>query len=193
MAGPAGEDQPHEGTRGAEEMTLSRARALVLVSLLVVAALILVIVAVVKDRQTSSSFGKSCPAGTVKIRTRPLPDTNQIKVNVFNGTTTVGLATTVADEFRNRGFTVGTVQDAPQKYDGTAKLAYGRNEIAAAAVVNSYFLVKAEYAFDIKRTDEVVDVTIGAKYTKLGTKTEVNQAQAQIGNPSPPAGTCDIS
>ncbi len=174
-------------------MTLSRARALVLVSLLVLAALVLVLVAVIKDDQSGSSFGKSCPAGSVKVRTRPLPDTNQIKVNVFNGTSTPGLATTVAEEFRNRGFTVGAVKDAPQKYAGTAKLAYGRNEIAAAAVVNSYFLVKAEYAFDLKRTDDFVDVTIGSQYTKLGTKTEVNQAQAQIGNPSPPPGTCDIS
>jgi len=100
---------------------------------------------------------------------------------------------TVADEFRNRGFSVGKVEDAPQKYDKTAKLAFGRNEVAAAAVINSYFLVKADYAFDLKRTDDVVDVTIGAQYTKLGTKTEVNQAQAQIGNPSPPPGTCDVS
>lgn len=174
-------------------MTLSRARALVLVALLVVAALILVLIAVLKDDQTNSSFGQQCPPGAVKVRTRPLPDTNQIKVNVYNGTSTVGLAMTVADEFRNRGFSVGKVEDAPQKYDKTAKLAFGRNEVAAAAVINSYFLVKADYAFDIKRTDDVVDVTIGAQYTKLGTKTEVNQAQAQIGNPSPPPGTCDVS
>jgi hypothetical protein len=174
-------------------MSLSRARALVLVSLLVIAALVLVLVAVFKDHQSGSSFTKSCAPGAVKVRTKPLPNTNQIKVNVFNGTSTVGLATTVADEFRNRGFTVGIVQDAPAKYDQTAKLSYGVNEIAAAAVVNSYFLAKADYAFDIKRTDDVVDVTIGAQYTKLGTKTEVNQAQAQIGNPSPPPGTCDIS
>jgi hypothetical protein len=174
-------------------MTLSRARALILVSLLVLAALILVLIAVIKDDQTGSTFGAQCPAGAVRVRTRPLPDTNQIKVNVFNGTSTVGLANTVADEFRNRGFTVGKVEDAPQKFDGTAKLAFGRNEVAAAAVINSYFLVKADYAFDLKRTDDVVDVTIGAQYTKLGTKTEVNQAQAQIGNPSAPPGTCDVS
>jgi hypothetical protein len=174
-------------------MTLSRARALVLVALLVLAALILVIIAVLKDDQTNSAFGQQCASGAVKVHTRPLPDTNQIKVNVFNGTSTPGLAQTVADEFRNRGFTVGKVEDAPQKYDGTAKLGYGRNEIAAAAVINSYFLAKAEYTFDLKRTDDVVDVTIGSAYTKLGTKTEVNQAQAQIGNPSPPPGTCDIS
>jgi hypothetical protein len=174
-------------------MSLSRARALVLVSLLVLAALILVLVAVIKDHQSSSRYGASCQPGAVKVHTRPLPDPSHIKVNVFNGTATIGLANTVADEFRNRGFTVVGVKDAPEKYAGTARLSYGRNEIAAAAVVNSYFLVKAEYAFDLKRTDDVVDVTIGAGYTKLGTKTEVNQAQAQIGNPSPPAGTCDVS
>jgi LytR cell envelope-related transcriptional attenuator len=174
-------------------MTLSRARALVLVSLLVLAALILVLVAVLRDRQSGSQYGASCGPGTVKVHTRPLPDPGHIKVNVFNGTGQPGLADAVADEFRNRGFTVGTVQNAPQAFDGTAKLAYGGNELAAAAVVDSYFLGKAASAFDLKRTDDVVDVTIGKQYTRLGTKTEVNQAQAQIGNPSAPPGTCDVS
>jgi len=177
-------------------MSLARARALALVGVLVVAALILVVLAIAKDKQSHSSYaGTTCPAGSVKVKTRPLPDPGQIKINVYNGTGQAGLANEVADEFKNRGFQVGTVKDAPAKFDGIAKLTYGPKELAAAAVVDSYFLGEADDGFDIKRYkvdgDDVVDVTIGGGYKQLGTKTEVNQAQAAIGNPSPPPGTCE--
>jgi hypothetical protein len=176
-------------------MSVARARALALVGVLVVAALILVVLAITKDKQSHSSYaGTTCPASAIKVKTRPLPDPDQIKLNIYNGAGQAGLASAVADEFKNRGFTVVKVQDAAH-YGGTAKLTYGPKELAAAAVVNSYFLGAADDGFDIKRYkvagDDAVDVTIGAGYKQLGTKTEVNQAQAQIGNPSPPPGTCD--
>jgi hypothetical protein len=176
-------------------MSLARARALIVVALLVVAALILVLVAILKDNQSTSSLAGGCPAGSVKVKTRPLPVPGQVKVNVFNGTSKPGLGAEAADEFRNRGFTVVSIKNAPAHYDGTAKLAFGPKELAAATVVNSYFLGDADsdHGFDIKRTDDVVDVTVGAQYTSLGTKTEVSQSQAQLGNPTPPPGTCDTA
>jgi hypothetical protein len=180
--------------RGAEEMSLARARALALVVALVVVALILVIVAVAKDRQSSASYTSGgCPAGAVKISTRPLPDTEQIKINVYNGTGQAGRASQVADDFKNRGFQIGKVGDAPH-FKGVAKLGYGPKEVAASTVVRAYFLTNAdEGGFDIKRGDDTIDVTIGTQYQQLGTKTEVNQSLAQLGNPSPPPGTCDVS
>jgi hypothetical protein len=183
----------HVVGRGAEEMSLARARALIVVALLVVAALILVLVAIFKDKQTGSIYSSSCPAGAVKVKTRPLPVPGQVKINVFNGTNTPGLATQVATDFRNRGFTVVGANNAPSKYDGVSKLVYGPKELAAATVVNSYFLGFATTSFDIKRTNDVIDVTVGAQYTTLGTKTEVSQSLAQLGNPSPPPHTCDTA
>jgi hypothetical protein len=175
-------------------MSLARARALIVVALLVVAALILVLVAILKDKQSTNSYAGGCPAGAVKVKTRPLPVPGQIKVNVLNGTSKPGLGADAADEFRNRGFTVVSIKNAPAHYDGTAKLAFGPKELAAATVVNSYFLGDADSdGFDIKRGDDVVDVTVGAQYTTLGTKTEVSQSQAQLGNPTPPPGTCDTA
>jgi hypothetical protein len=174
-------------------MTLARARAMILVALLVVAALILVLVAIFKDKQSGSIYSNGCPAGAVKVKTRPLPVPGQIKINVYNGTNTPGLATAVATEFRNRGFTVVTAGNAPAKFDGVSKLVYGPKELAAATVVNSYFLGFADGQFDIKRNNDVVDVTIGSQYTTLGTKTEVSQSLAQLGNPSPPPHTCDTA
>jgi hypothetical protein len=174
-------------------MSLARARAMILVALLVVAALILVLVAIFKDKQSGSIYSNGCPAGAVKVKTRPLPVPGQIKINVYNGTNTPGLATAVATEFRNRGFNVVTAGNAPAKFNGVSKLVYGPKELAAATVVNSYFLGFADSQFDIKRNNDVVDVTIGSQYTTLGTKTEVSQSLAQLGNPSPPPHTCDTA
>jgi hypothetical protein len=176
-------------------MTLARIRALVLVSALVICALVLVVLAIVKDRQSGASYSSSCPAGAVLIQTKPLPDQNTIKLNVYNGTSRAGLATQVADDFRSRKFTVDKVKDTT-KYKGTApaQLRYGPKEVAAAAtVVNAYFLGQADLQFDIKRTDSVIDVILGPQYRALGTPTDVNQALAALGNPSPPPGTCDTA
>jgi hypothetical protein len=177
-------------------MSLARARALAIVGVLVVAALVLVVAALVKDKQSTASYAQgSCGPGKVKISTK-LPPPSQIKLNVFNGTgpanRMTGLAGQVADDFRNRGFSVGKVEDHPQNYANVAKLSYGPKSVAAASVVRGYFLGLTDPGgFDIKRTDEVVDVTLGSKFKELGSKTEVNQKIAQLGNPSPPPGTCD--
>src|SRR5437764_9362917 len=176
-------------------MSLARARALAIVGALVVAALVLVVAAIVKDKQSSASYAQGgCAAGQVKINTK-LPPPTQIKLNVYNGTgpknRMSGLAGRVADDFRNRGFTVGKVEEHPQNYDQVAKLSYGPKTVAAAAVVRGYFLGLTDPGgFDIKRTDDVIDVTLGSQFKELGSKTEVNQKIAQLGNPSPPPGTC---
>jgi hypothetical protein len=177
-------------------MSLARVRALVLVSALVICALVLVVFAIVKDRQSNASYSSGCPAGSVPIQTRPLPNEDKIKINVYNGTTRVGLAGQVADDFRSRKFNVGKVGDLKAKYKGNApaQLVYGPKEVAAAAtVVNAYFLGQAELKFEVKREDQVIDVILGPKYQSLGTPTDVNQALAQLGNPSPPPGTCDTA
>src|SRR2546421_9717873 len=177
-------------------MTLARARALAIVGFLVVAALVLVVAAIIKDRQSTASYAQGgCGPGQVKISTR-LPPPSKIKLNVYNGTgpnnRETGLAGQVADDFRNRGFTIGKVEDRPQNYAGVAKLSYGPKAVAAASVVRGYFLGLTDTGgFDIKRTDDVVDIILGSKFKELGSKTEVNQKIAQLGNPSPPPGTCD--
>jgi hypothetical protein len=174
-------------------MSLARVRALVLVSALVICAVVLVLLAIVKDKQSSASYGAdSCPPGSVPVKTKPLPDENKIKLNVYNGTNRVGLASQVADDFRSRKFTVGKVKDTA-RYKGIALIRYGPREVAAASVVNAYFLGDADLQFNIKRTDDVIDVVLGAQYKALGTPTDVHQAIAQLGNPSPPPGTCDTS
>jgi hypothetical protein len=173
-------------------MSLARIRSLVLVSALVLCAVVLVIVTIVRDKQNSASYGSSCPAGTIPVQTKPLPDENTIKINVYNGTKRAGLAGQAADDLRSRKFNVGPVKDT-NGYKGIALIRYGPKEVAAAAVVDAYFLGDAELQFNIKRNDETIDVILGAQYKALGTPTDVHQAIAALGNPSPPPGTCDTS
>lgn len=175
-------------------MSFSRVRALVLVSALVICAAILVPLAIVKDRQSSATYGgNSCPKNSVQVRTWPLPNEDQIKLNMYNGTNRSGLAGAVANDLRSRKFTIKQVTDSKTRYNGIAKITYGPKEVAAATVVNAYFLGNAELSFDIKRTTDVIDVILGSQYRALGTPTDVHQAYAQLGNPSPPPGTCDVS
>jgi hypothetical protein len=190
-------------------MSLARARALAIVGALVVAALILVVMAVVKDKQSTASYaGGHCQPGQVRISTR-LPNPDKIHLKVYNGTGTPnpdqrdakrnpiigavsGLGGQVTDDFRNRGFVVDTVGDHPEKFDHVAKLHYGPKTVAAASVVRAYFLDETDDGgFDLKYNEDTVEVTLGSGFKQLGTKTEVNQKIAQLGNPSPPPGTCD--
>jgi len=173
-------------------MSLARIRALVIVGVLVVAAVVLSIVAVVRDQQPHRTYAAKCPAGSVPVVTKPLPDEKDIKLNVFNGTGTPGLANDVADKFRNRKFTVDKVGDTAH-VDGVAVIKYGPKTVAAATVVNAYFLNDGQLVFDLKSTDDHITVLIGSQYRTIGTPTDVHQAIAAQGNPSPPPGTCAVS
>jgi LytR cell envelope-related transcriptional attenuator len=191
-------------------MSLARARAVAIVGILVLAAVVVVVMAVVKDKQSGASYATGgCRTGQVKVHVKPLPKPEQIKVNVYNGTgqpnpdprtakkTPVinnipGLAAQVADDLRNRGFIVGTVAERPEGYTGGAKLSFGPKTLAAASVVRAQFVGQDDPdGFSLKRTDDSVDVVLGSAFKELGSKTEVNQKIAQLGNPTPPPGTCD--
>jgi hypothetical protein len=175
-------------------MSLARIRSLVLLSVLVLCAIILVTMAVVRDRQTRTVYGgKDCPAGLVPVATKPLPEENTIKIKIFNGNGAAGLGGQVANEFRNRGFSVDKQVKDTKRYAKKARVTYGPKTVAAATVVDAYFLGDADMTFDIKRTNDVIDVTIGRLFTQLGTPTDVHQAIALLGNPSPPPGTCDVA
>lgn len=191
-------------------MSLARARAVAIVGFLVVATLVVVVMAIIKDHQSNASYAPGgCPPGLVKVHVWPLPRTDQIKVNVYNGTGEPnpdpksakrspvingipGLASQVADDLRNRGFIVSKVEEHPEKYTAAAKLRFGPKAVAAASVVRAQFVGQDDPGgFDLKRTDETIDVILGSSFKELGSKTEVNQKIAQLGNPSPPPGTCD--
>jgi hypothetical protein len=177
-------------------MTFARVRALIFVGVLFVTACVLVIMAVTRDTQTKPRVANECPAGLVPAHTT-MPERNQVKINVFNGTKIVGLAQQVGGEFKNRGFDVKKMATAPRNKiynNDIAIIRYGPEAVGAAQLVRANFLLEADEAmqFDIRRKGPEVDVTIGVRFQQLGTTTEVNQSIAALGEPELPPGTCSV-
>jgi LytR cell envelope-related transcriptional attenuator len=173
-------------------LTFARVRALAIVAVLVAGTLIAVYLAISRDTTGSASPDAGrCPEGSV-VANLALPDVQDIKLNVYNGTSQAGLASQVAENFENRDFQVLESADSETAVDeAVAVLRYGPQAVGAAQVVKAYFLgVDLGDEFDIDREDDVVDVIIGGDFRQLATETEVRQSIAQLGDPLPPPGTC---
>jgi hypothetical protein len=172
-------------------LTFARVRALAIVSVLVAGALVAVIMAVTRDSGGLTLAGdQGCPEGSIVVQLAPLPEVSDVKLNVYNGTDQAGLASQVGENFANRGFQVVDTGDSENRVEEIAVLRYGPAAVAAAQVVDAYFLNDATEDFLIDRKDDVVDVLIGQDFRQLATETEVRQAIAAVGNPAPPPGTC---
>ncbi|TDC61676.1 LytR family transcriptional regulator [Micromonospora sp. KC207] len=172
-------------------MSFARVRALVVVGLLAVVALVFVVVALVRDTQGKGGVAGGCPEGA-PLADVALHENKDVKINVYNATDEVGLASKVADDFRNRKFQVKKEGNAKQQLDGVAVLRYGPKGVGSAHLLRAYFLNNAEPQFDIKRKDDTVDVILGNNFAQLATTTEVNQSLGDLGAPVAPAGTCPM-
>lgn len=169
-------------------MSFARVRALAIVSLLFLGAVIAVALAL--NREDGAAIAEaSCPEGSV-LADLTLRDARDITINVFNTTDRAGLATQVGENFANRDFQVNEIGDTSETVDGVAVLRYGPSAVGAAHVLQAYFLNNAVEEFDIERQDDVVDILIGNQFRQLATETEVRQSIAALGNAVAPAGTC---
>ncbi|MEW2380649.1 LytR C-terminal domain-containing protein [Micromonospora sp. NPDC047707] len=165
-------------------------RALVVVGLLGVLALVFVVVALVRDTQSGAGIGGGCPEGWPRADVT-LRERKDVKINVLNGTDQPGLANKVADEFRNRQFQVKKTGTGKQIED-IAVLRYGPKGVGSAHLLRAYFLDNAESEYDPKRTDDTVDVVLGSAFQQLATTTEVNQSLGDLGSPVAPPGSCPM-
>lgn len=178
-------------------MQMTRIRALVVVGILSIAALVLVVITVNRDSQGGDTTAETCQPGNIPVSLELPESESEININVFNATQTVGLATNVAADFKNRKFNVGTVggetENGADKYypEEVAILRYGPKTVGAAHLLRAYFLNETTVQFDLKREDDVVDVVIGGKFKQLATPTEMRQAVAILGRPKLPPGTCE--
>ncbi|MFY1694950.1 MULTISPECIES: LytR C-terminal domain-containing protein [unclassified Solwaraspora] len=166
-------------------------RALVVVGVLVVFALIFVVVAMVRDSQSGDAATASCPAGWA-VADVTLREAKDVRLNVFNATDTSGLATNVADDLGNRKFQIEEAANDPEgrRIDGVAVLRYGPKAVGSAHLMRAYFLDQATTEYDPAREDDIVDVVIGNAFRQLATTTEVNQSLAALGKPVLPPETC---
>ncbi|GAA4562040.1 hypothetical protein GCM10023176_01960 [Micromonospora coerulea] len=166
-------------------------RALVVVGLLAVVALVFVVVAVVRDSQGGVASAESCPDGW-PLADVTLREPKDVKVNVYNATDETGLAGTVADDFRYRKFQVKKVDDAKKRVDDVAVLRFGPKGVGSAHLLRAYFLNNAKQEYDAKRKDDTVDVVLGNGFQQLATTTEVNQSLGDLGSPEAPPGSCPM-
>ena len=169
-------------------MSFARVRALVVVGLLAVIALVFVVVAVVRDSQGNAGTAAGCPEGW-PLADLTLRERKDVKINVFNATDQPGLAHTVADEFSNRQFQVKKTGNE-NKINSVAVLRYGPKGVGSAHLLQAYFLNNATPGYDPKRTDDTVDVVLGNRFQQLATTTEVNQSLGDSGPPEAPKGSC---
>ena len=108
----------------------------------------------------------------------PSLDPASVSLRVYNATDTAGLATTVANALKDRGFTVGEIANdtSGREVTGVGELRYGQPGKDTAAYVKLYIPGAGDYP-DTRAT-AVVDVVIGPEFTTLATPDEVAAALA---------------
>ncbi|MET8149941.1 LytR C-terminal domain-containing protein [Actinoplanes sp. NPDC049668] len=171
-------------------MSFARVRALVVVGVLAVAAVVFVVVALVRDTQGDAVAGGGCPDGSVMANVTLPDDPEQVTVKVFNGTDTAGLADSVTNEFKNRRFKAQKPAENKKKVDGVAVMRYGPEAVGSAWLLRAYFLNQADVQYDAKRKGAIVDIVVGSDFQQLATTTEVNQSLVELGEPELPVGAC---
>jgi hypothetical protein len=171
-------------------MSFARVRALVVVGVLAVAAVVFVVVTLVRDSQRGSTNGTDCPPGAPLADIRLPNDPAVVKVKVFNGTNRADLAEQVSNEFANRRFVVENPGRTKTKVEGVAEIRYGPDTVGKAQLLRAYFLAQSTMVYNAKRKGDVIDIIIGDKFQQLATTTEVNQSLGAEGEPTLPPGAC---
>jgi hypothetical protein len=170
-------------------MSFARVRALVVIGVLAVAAVVFVIVALIRDSQGGTVAGDGCPAGYIRANVS-LPEPKDVKIKVFNATNNSGWGTEITDDFKNRRFQTEKPANNAKVVDEVAVLRFGPKAVGAAHLLSAYFIREAVPQYDAKRKSDVVDVIIGSNFKQLATTTEVNQSLVELGEPDLPPGTC---
>jgi hypothetical protein len=171
-------------------MSFARVRALVVVGVLAVAAVVFVVVALVRDTQRNAVAGTSCPAGAPLANVTLPKDPGEVTIKVLNGTKTPGLAESVTNDFKNRRFKVQAPSEDKKQVKDVAVVRYGPAAVGSAQLLEAYFLGQATPEYDPKRKGAVVDIVVGSQFQQLATSTEVNQSLVELGEPLVPPGAC---
>lgn len=170
-------------------MSFARVRALVVVGVLALAAVVFVIVALVKDDQNGPLTG-GCPAGAPKADLQLPNDPGEVTIKVYNGSGNDGTADSVSTEFKNRLFKVQPPAKNKTKFTGVAEIKYGPDGVGKAQLLRAYFLNRAKMEYSAKQKGDLINIVIGTKFQQLATTTEVNQSLVEVGEPTLPPGAC---
>jgi hypothetical protein len=133
-----------------------------------------------------------CPAGSVPVDLSLPADRSDVRLRVLNGSGVPGTADFVAGGLAQFGYKVVETGDVvgDANFPEVAVLRFGPRGVGDAWLVKSNFPDPVRLQFEPQREDDAVDVVVGQAFQFLRTTTEVNQAVAQAGKPTAPAGGC---
>ena len=111
-----------------------------------------------------------------------LPRSGKVKVNVWNATDRVGLASDVAKVLKARSFTIKNVDNDPlgAVLEGVGQIRYGVNGRANAELLAFYF--PGAILVQDDRPKKVVDIALGNAFTEIAGEAQIAAAMA---SPSP--------
>lgn len=168
MIQPAG---PRVRRRGHDH---ARLRALLVLIILILIAAGVVYWALQRPTSTKGAAPTRlpCPSSSASVGARaPIAS---VHVQVLNSTTRTGLAGSVSNSLKARGFPVTGVGNDPTAYAGTAEVRYGPAGLSAARTV-ALQVPGAKLVAD-KRTGTGVDLILGRQYQRLSTAAEILKA-----------------
>jgi hypothetical protein len=120
----------------------------------------------------------SCSAGGRAVAF-PAPAT--VNVQVLNAAQRDGLAASVRDQLKARGFTVSGIGTAPSPLGGIAEVRYGPTGKNGATLLSFYF--PGAKMVPAGRSDAGVDLVLGKAFTAVAAPATVNKAVATARKP----------
>ena len=110
----------------------------------------------------------------------PSLDPTTVTVRVFNATDEAGLAKTVADDLKGRGFNVPEFANDPsdREVTGVGEIRHGRRGDDQASFLSAFLPDATDYP-DVRATD-VVDLVLGPEFAGLASPEEVAAALVPV-------------
>lgn len=127
----------------------------------------------VSSEASAAKPSPSCSPAAVTV----VPPPTTVTVHILNATNRQGLAAGVRSKLAKAGFVVADIGNDDVPIAGVAEIRYGPAGRAAGKLVAYYF--PAATLIGSARTDNQVEIALGAKFTAVSTTAIVKQAMAR--------------
>lgn len=115
---------------------------------------------------TTTVASVDCVTGSEQA---PVAKVSATVVNIYNATTTTGLAASVADQMRERGYQIGEIANDPlrRSIEGVAEIRYGGGDVGPTHARAARLAVRDAELVRDKRADNTVDLVLGNGFEVL--------------------------
>jgi len=167
-------------------VSLARARALAVLGVLSLVAVIAVVWALTRDSTQDVARRVGCVSSSAAPVTTVPSSPAQVTVRVYNATDRAGLAGNVAGQLTQRGYRVAGTGNDPKNstVSASAELRHGPAGAGAAHLLRGQ-IVGATTVLD-DRADATVDVVLGSGFRALASPAQAKAEVARLGPPSAP-------